>query len=147
MIFRSIQFFTPSFFASLLFLSSCSVSTPAIKTGVLDMTIENMENGHLVNIRIDRPVGAVSALVTTAQWLIVTIEDSLLDTKNLESFRSDLIDTVEITRFPTALQLTLHLTIGVDAVEVIHANPGQDVLLSLFTSKKRAGEKMDRRKD
>ena len=139
MIFRSIRFFTASFFTGLLFLFSCSVFTPAIKTGVLDMTIESMENGHLVNIRVDRPVGAVSALVTPSQWLVVTIADSVLDAKNIESFRSDLIDTVEITRFPTVLQLTFHLTVNVDAVEVIHADPSQDILISLFASRKKRG--------
>ncbi len=122
---------------AILLVSSCSIFTPAIKTGTLDMRIESLQNGHLVHIRVDRPVGSVSALVTPAQWLVVTIADSVLDAKNIESFRSSLIDTVEITYFPTVLQLSFHLTIPVDAVELIHADPSQDVLISLFSSRKR----------
>lgn len=103
--------------------------------------MESLENGHLINIRADRPVGAVSALVTSAQWLVVTIADSVLDATNIETFRSSLIDTVEITHFPTGLQLAFHLTVNVDAVEVIHANPSREILLSLFTSRKKEGTK------
>ena len=104
---------------------------------MLDMRIESLENGHLVHIRVDRPVGSVTALVTTGQWLVVTIADSLLDAKKIESSRSSLIDTVEITNFPTVLQLAFHLTIEVDAVEVIHADPSEDILISLFTPRRR----------
>lgn len=129
------------FVAVFLLLSSCSVFTPAIRTGTLDMRIESLENGHLMHIRVDRPVGSVTALVTTGQWLVVTIADSLLDAKKIESSRSSLVDTVEITNFSTVLQLAFHLTVGVDAVEVIHDDPSQDILISLFTPRKRTLKK------
>jgi len=116
-----------------LLLSSCAIFTPATRLGVVDVKTETLKNGHLIQLRVDRPVGPVSAVVTQGNWLLVTFVDSLLDANALESFRSEFIDSVEITHFPSALQLSFHLTVAVDAVEVVHVEPSRDVLISLFT--------------
>lgn len=123
-----------------LFLSSCAVFAPAMKLGVLEMTTETLKNGYLIQIRVDRPVGAVSAVVSRGNWLLVTFVDSLLDAEELESFTSEFIDSVEITHFSSALQLALHLTVAVSSVDVIHVDPSREVMISLFSPEGKLGE-------
>jgi hypothetical protein len=120
-----------------LFLYSCSVITSTMKPGAVDISTETRKNGHLVQIRFGHPVGPVTALLAQGHWLVVTIADTLLDVDGLESFRSSTIDSVDVTRFSIALQLAFHLTIEANAVEVIHDDPSREVLISLFTNKKR----------
>ena len=123
-----------------LVLQSCAVFKPGASTAVLEVSSRSLMNGHLIQIVIDRPVGTVTAFVSRGNWLIVTLEDSLLDTPDVESFRSQFTDSVEVTRFPVALQLAFHLTITVEAVEVIHEEPSPEVLISLFANPKKRGK-------
>ena len=130
----------PASLAASLFLYSCAIFTPAMKLGVLEMTTETLKNGYLIQIKADRPVGSVGAVVTRGNWLLVTIADSLLDADALEEIRSEFIDSVEITNFSSALQLAFHLTVTVGSVEVIHVDPSREVLISLFSAEGKTGE-------
>lgn len=130
----------PAAFAAGVVLCSCAIFTPAMKFGVLEMTTETLKNGYLIQIKADRPVGTVGAVVTSGNWLLVTFADSLLDADALEEFRSEFIDSVEITHFSSALQLALHLTVAVGSVEVIHVDPSREVLISLFSLEGKMGE-------
>jgi len=62
----------------------------------------------------------------------VTVADSLVDARALASFQGTFVDSVEVSRFPVSLQISFHLTVEIDAVEVVHEKPGNDVLISLF---------------
>ena len=99
------------------------------------MNTETRKNGYLLNIRVDRPVGDVNAFIAQEHWLIVTVVDSLVDTKSLASFSSAFIDKLEIDHFPTALQLAYRLNVHIGTIEIIHQNPGHEISISLFSSK------------
>lgn len=122
-----------------LWVTSCAALVPSAGVGVMEMRTDSYDNGHVVEFVADRPVGAVSALVTRGRWLVVTIVDTLLETSELEMFRSSVVDTVEITRFPTALQVACHLTFRPDGFEVVHTDPSPSVVISLFTARKKRG--------
>jgi len=94
--------------------------------------IEKMQNGYLFKIRTEHPVGDVSAFVGPGNWLLVTVVDSLLDTTRIAAFRSSLVDTVEVRHFRSAFQFSLHFTTRISRVEVVHDNPGREILISVF---------------
>lgn len=119
-----------------IFFSSCAVVAPTMKPEALTISTEALKNGHLIQIRAGHPVGPVTALLSQGRWVIVTIADTLLDLEKSRLFRSRLVDSVDVARFSIACQIAFRLTVDVDAVEVIHADPGSDILLSLFTKRK-----------
>lgn len=106
--------------------------------GVEYVGVEKMQNGYLFRIRTEHPVGDVSAFVGPGNWLLVTVVDSLLDTTRIAAFRSSLVDTVEVRHFPSAFQFSLHFTTRIDRVEVVHDNPGREILISVFRDKEEA---------
>ncbi len=117
-------------------IHSCSTIPPAIPSGIIRVNTETRKNGYLLNIVVDRPVGDVSTFIAQEHWLIVTVVDSSLDTKLLKSFTSAFIDKLEITRFPTALQLAFRLNVHIESVEVIHPDHGKEIAISLFSHRK-----------
>ncbi|GEM_PF-6075407 len=118
--------------------ASCSVFVPARRVAVLEGTAETMSNGYLIHLRSDRPLGPTSALLSRGRWVLVTVADSLVDARALASFQGTFVDSVEVSRFPVSLQISFHLTVEIDAVEVVHEEPGNDVLISLFAKRKDA---------
>lgn len=99
------------------------------------ISIEELSNGYLVQIVTPSPVGEVSTLISTGNWLLITIADSTITPPILESISSPLVDSLEISSFPSAVQISMHLTKTVDAVDVIHRIPSTEILISLFVTK------------
>lgn len=120
--------------SALLWLSGCA-RKPG---GIEHVEIEKLDNGYLLRLRTEYPVGDVTAFVGPGNWLLITVADSTLDTTRIAQLRTSLVDSVEIGSFQTALQISLHMTIPIDRVEVVHQNPSKDVLISLFR-KRRVG--------
>lgn len=122
--------------AAVLMLSSCGIFSPA-GAGLASLTVEQLSNGYLIRIVAENDVGEAAAFVRPDNWLIVTIADSTLRMKELTTFRSTLVDSVEVTPFATAVQVSLRLTKQVDAVEVIRQKPVNEILISLFLRKQK----------
>ena len=100
--------------------------------GIEYLGIEKMENGYLFRLRTEHQVGDVSAFVGPGNWVLITVADSTLDTTNMASLRSGIVDSLEIQKFESAFQLSLHLKTPIGRVEVVHRNPSNEILISLF---------------
>ncbi len=118
--------------AASLLAASCAVFAPARRVAALTAAGETMSNGYLIHLRSDRPLGRTTALLSQDRWVLITIADSLVDAGALASFQAAFVDSAEVSRFPISLQISFHLTVEIDAVEVVHEKPGNDVLISLF---------------
>jgi hypothetical protein len=101
----------------------------------MTMNIEELSNGYLVHIVTSRPVGEVSTVISSGNWLLITIADSTIAPPSLESVDSPLVDSLEVTSFESALQISMHLTKTVDTIDVIHRIPSTDIMISLFVRK------------
>jgi hypothetical protein len=124
-----------------LLLRGCTASPPALKHAMVEVLTDSMKNGYLIEIHTRNPVGSVNAFISRERWLIVTIVDSTLTTDKLESYRSPIVDSVEVAHFRTSLKLAFRLTLPVDAAEVIHENPSRNILISLFASPRDKGDR------
>ena len=118
----------------LLFVVSCSLFAPT-RSATMTMNIEELSNGYLVHIVTNRPVGEVSTVISSGNWLLITIADSTIAPPSLESVDSPLVDSLEVTSFESALQISMHLTKTVDTIDVIHRIPSTDIMISLFVRK------------
>jgi len=95
-----------------------------------------MSNGHLLRISAGKAInGQVSASLYQGRWLMVTIEDTTLETRKFEPFKNDLVESVKIDRFPAATQLTFRLKESFQTANVIHRPPASEILISLFSDK------------
>jgi len=135
---RSASAYISLLLAASLIAASCSVFVPARRVAALTAAGETMSNGYLIHLRSDRPLGPTTALLSRGRWVLVTVADSLVDAAALKLFRGTFVDSVEVSRFPVSLQISFHLTVEIDAVEVVHEEPGNDVLISLFAKRKDA---------
>lgn len=117
-----------------VFLGSCAIFASS-GAGLATLDIEEFGNGYLLRIVAENQVGEAAAFIGPGNWLIVTVADSTLELKEEDSFRSPLVDSVEVTRFATATQVSLRLTRPVGAVEVIRQKPENEILISLFLRK------------
>jgi hypothetical protein len=121
---------------AILVAASCALFAPPGASHIA-MDIEELSNGYLIHIVTTRPVGEVSTVISSGNWLLITIADSTIAPPSLETVHSPLVDSVEVTAFPTAFQLSMHLTMAVDAVDVIHRIPSTDIMVSLFVKDRR----------
>jgi len=115
-----------------LFLASCSVFSPAIRFGSATLTVNEMQNGFLVEIRTENPVTDVTTTVPSARWLIITIPDTLLETNTVAAYRSREVDSTEVRRFETATQFALRFTQPISSTELIPGKDRRIILLSVF---------------
>lgn len=116
----------------LVAISSCAIIAPTARPAAVEVNAMTMGNGHLLEISAGRSFGPVTALLTPDRWLIVTIVDTLLTPGDLRSFRALFVDSVDVVQFPTALQIAFRITVPVEAVEVVHEDPGPVAQISLF---------------
>lgn len=113
-------------------LSSCGTFSPAVKFDSVELHVEKLQNGYLVEILTENPVGEVSTLVTRPYWLIVTIADTLLDTIAVAAYRSAIVDSTEVRRFETATQFAVRMTKPISSAEVISTAERRKILISVF---------------
>jgi len=115
-----------------LFFAACSVFSPALKFGFATLTVNEMQNGFLVEIQTENPVGDVTTTVPSSRWLIITIPDTLLDTSAIAVYRSREVDSTEVRRFETATQFALRFTQPISSTEVVPGKDKRTILLSVF---------------
>lgn len=95
-------------------------------------TIEDRANGYLVSIPpVDRSVD-VGAFVAHNQWIILTVVDPEYDTDSFESLRGPLIDSLSVSHFPSATQVSMRFTVRLRGVEVVRTGGGDQTILSVF---------------
>lgn len=111
---------------------SCGVFSPALKFGSASLAVQEMQNGFLVEIMTENPVGNVTTMVPGSRWLIITIPDTLLDTTAIIAFRSRQVDSTEVRRFETATQFSVRMTKSISSAEVISTGERRKILISVF---------------
>jgi HAMP domain-containing protein len=117
-----------------IFIGACSLFAPLKSTGA-SIEIEELSNGYLIHIVTDQPVGEVSAFLSSGNWLLITIADSTIEDLSIESIHSEFVDSAEVNSFPSAVQISLHLTMIVDALDVLHEDQSSNIMISVFTRK------------
>jgi hypothetical protein len=126
---KSVKRFAPA----LVFLAcSCSLFSTSAKFGSVDFSVEEMQNGYLVEIQAEHPMQDVTTLVTPANWLTITVTDTLLDTTLVAAYRSPMVDSTLVRRFETATQFSLRFTKPVSSAEVLHEHHQRNILISVF---------------
>jgi hypothetical protein len=103
-----------------------------VKFSSAELRVEKLQNGYLVELITENPVGEVSTLVTRPQWLIITIADTLLDTTAVAAYRSAMVDSTEVRRFETATQFAVRMTRPISSAEVISTAEKRKVVISVF---------------
>ncbi|MEX1137798.1 MAG: hypothetical protein WEB33_02665 [Bacteroidota bacterium] len=115
-----------------LIFSSCAVFSPSVKFGSAILSVDEMQNGFLVEIRLENPVSDVSTTLPGSRWLIITVPDTLLDTAAVAAFRSREVDSTEVRRFETATQFALRFTKPITSTDMIRGKDRRTILLSVF---------------
>ncbi|MEX2117172.1 MAG: hypothetical protein WEB37_09805 [Bacteroidota bacterium] len=115
-----------------LLLAACSTFSPATKIGLATLTVNEMQNGFLVEIRTENPVSDVAITLPGSRWLIITVPDTLLDTSAIAVYRSREVDSTEVHRFETATQFAIRLKKPISSAEVIPPSGRKNILISVF---------------
>ncbi len=119
--------------AACLSVGSCAVLRLTSTRDMVEVRSQSLDNGYLIALSADRPIGEVTAFITRGRWLVVTVADSLLDVGDLATSKPSFVDSVEVTKFPSVLQLAFRLTVRVEHVEIVQNHIRPDVWISLFS--------------
>jgi hypothetical protein len=118
---------------SLTLFSSCATVFSSAYD-VSAMTVENKENGCLVELSARKPIKDVTAFVSRDNWLVITLVGATVDFDRLRSWESDdLVSEVEVVGYRTSVQLTLKLKKIFRTCEVVRPKGTNNVEISLFT--------------
>lgn len=103
-----------------------------MKFGSVTLSVDEMQNGFLLELQTENPVGEVATTLPGARWLIITLPDTLMDTTFIAAYRSREIDSTEVRRFETATQFAVRMTRPISSAEVIRGPDRRRVLISVF---------------
>lgn len=103
-----------------------------MKFGSAVLSVDEMQNGFLLEIQTENPVGDLATTVPGGRWLIITIPDTLIDTTSIAAYRSREVDSTEVRRFKTATQFAVRMTKPISSAEVIPGPERRRILISVF---------------
>lgn len=130
------RWFSPAVVLIIFAIESCGVLPLATRSASLEVRSQTLANGYLISLSSDRKINDVTAFIARGNWLVVTVVDSLLETTDALTAQPAFADSVEVTRFPTLLQLAFRLTVDVADVEVVEDPASGHVWISLFAGRR-----------
>ncbi len=113
-------------------LNSCaSFSTSAYD--VSGISVQQKENGYLIELAARRPVKEVTAFISKDNWLIITLVGATVDFDRLRTWSPDeLISQVQVVGYSTSVQLTLKLRKDFHTCDVVHPPGSNNIDIALF---------------
>lgn len=130
------RWFNPAIVLIVISIQSCGIIPLGTRSSTLEVRSQTMANGYLISLSSDRKIDEVKAFITRGNWLVLTVVDSLLESTDALASQPSFVDSVEVTRFPTLLQLAFRLTVDVDDVEVVQDPASGHVWISLFAGRR-----------
>jgi len=115
----------------LVSIAGCGLFT-STTTMVSSASVDKKENGFLVELPGSSRTPQVEALVTQRYWVIVTIVDPLYDLEPLDRFSSPHVDSLEVARFTSAVQVSLRFRREVAKASVVSVPSDPSILISVF---------------
>ncbi|HEX9615710.1 MAG TPA: hypothetical protein VGA55_09380 [Bacteroidota bacterium] len=113
-------------------VTSCALIAPSAKFSPAELDVKELQNGYLVEILTENPASDVTTLITPANWLTITVTDTLLDTTMVAEYRSAMVDSTLVRRFETATQFSLRFVKPVSSAEVLREAEKRNILISVF---------------
>jgi len=113
-------------------LAGCGLLPSASVTRTPVVSLELKENGFLIDLPGNDRHPQVEALVTQEHWVIVTIVDPLFDLEPFDRFTSPHVDSVEVTRFTSAVQVALRFSDHVGEAYVVSSPSDPFIRISVF---------------
>ncbi len=94
--------------------------------------LESKENGYLIELPDGGDVQA-GVLVAHRRWVILTIADPLYDARPLERFSSPHVDSLEVRRFFSAVQVSFRFQEDIRSATIAQDRPDGRIQVSVFT--------------
>ena len=121
-----------------LLISSCAAvyTTSESAYNISGIVAEQRTNGYVLKIEAVRKIGNVEAWIGQDNWLYITISDTSINVKQLNSLeKSPIVGKMHFFRYQTAVQVTLHLREKFDHIDVLRYPDDNNIYIALYQFK------------
>lgn len=120
------------FLLLVLTIGGCAVFTSGTSTVVAPI-VEEKQNGFLVELPSNDSHPQADALVASERWVIVTVVDPLYDLTPFERFSSPYVDSLEVNRFVSAVQISMRFRQRLSEASIVSSPLDPVIQISVFT--------------